>query len=352
MNLKHQPMQAMPGWLNHSLMAVLLYVLVIWLLGITSAVQAAQAANTANSASAMAGAVTGTTVGNRGADYWRQVTRGESGYSTHRHDEAGVLINRSGEDWRLLRNDTIKTYGAWALGVTLIGLVLVYLLFGANKLDSPRSGRTVERWKRVDRYLHWTVAGLFIVLTITGLSILYGRHFLPELMGKGAFGSYMSLGKLLHNYLGVLFAITLVIMLLKWLANNLPTVTDIQWFLQGGGMIKGKHPHAGYMNGGEKLWFWVLFLGGVVLMLSGLVLDFPAYFDNRDDFQLANLFHAVSALVLICGATAHAYIGSVGTEGALEGMTTGQVDETWAKQHHDLWYEQIKADASDGKAND
>ena len=285
--------------------------------------------------------------GAKGADYWRQVTQGESGYSANRADEAGVLINRSGEDWRQLRNDSIKPYGAWALGGLVGVLVLVYLLFGALKLDGPRSGNTIERWRRFDRYLHWVVAVLFIVLAITGLSILYGRHFMPELLGKDGFSGYMALAKLAHNYLGALFVAALSLMLLKWLVHNMPKWIDVQWFLQGGGMIKGKHPHAGYLNGGEKLWFWVLFFGGIVLMLSGLVLDFPAYFDLRDDFQLANILHGISALVLICGAVAHAYIGSIGTEGALEGMVSGQVDEAWAKQHHDLWYQEVKSQDRD-----
>jgi len=33
-------------------------------------------------------------------------------------------------------------------------------------------------------------------------------------------------------------------------------------------------------------------------------------------------------------------------EGALEGMTRGTVDETWAWEHHDLWYEDHKAGAT------
>ena len=140
----------------------------------------------------------------------------------------------------------------------------------------------------------------------------------------------------------MLFAVCLLLMLLKWLKNNIPNGADLMWFVHGGGMIKGKHPHAGYMNGGEKLWFWVLFGGGVALSLSGLVLDFPAIIGLRSDLQLANLVHAISALVLICGALAHAYIGTLGTEGALEGMVSGQVDEVWAKQHHDLWYDEVK----------
>ena len=42
----------------------------------------------------------------------------------------------------------------------------------------------------------------------------------------------------------------------------------------------------------------------------------------------------------------HAYIGTLGTEGALEGMTTGRVSVEWAKQHHDQWYEEVKDQAA------
>lgn len=280
--------------------------------------------------------------GAKGADYWRQVTQGTQGYSANNSAEAGVLINRSGEDWRQLRNEQIGPYGKWAMAGTLVVLAVFYLLFGANKLEQPRSGNTVERWRKFDRYLHWTVAGLFIVLTLTGLSVLYGRYFLPEVMGRSGFSSFLQLGKLLHNYLGVLFSLCLLLMLLKWLKNNIPNGDDIVWFLKGGGMIKGKHPHAGYMNGGEKLWFWVLLVGGIALAGSGLVLDFPFFTELRNDLQTANIVHSISALILICGAIAHAYIGSLGTEGALEGMVGGEVDETWAKQHHDLWYQELK----------
>jgi len=32
-------------------------------------------------------------------------------------------------------------------------------------------------------------------------------------------------------------------------------------------------------------------------------------------------------------------MGSIGEEGAFEGMWDGTVDEEWAKQHHSVWYE-------------
>ena len=39
-------------------------------------------------------------------------------------------------------------------------------------------------------------------------------------------------------------------------------------------------------------------------------------------------------------------MGTLGVEGALESMKTGEVDETWAKEHHEYWYDQIKAGKS------
>ncbi|WP_210394576.1 formate dehydrogenase subunit gamma [Motiliproteus sediminis] len=278
--------------------------------------------------------------GYQGAEYWRDVTRGVAGYSATPGNEAGVLINRSGDEWRLVRNQQVKPYGAWLLGGTLLVLVLVFMLLGRNKIKEGRSGRTLKRWDLVDRVLHWSVAGLFVLLALTGLSILYGRHFLLDALG-GGFGGFMQFSKLVHNYLGPLFVICLALMLLKWLGRNIFNAVDLRWFARLGGLFGG-HPSAGYMNGGEKMWYWVLFFGGVAICATGLVMDFPNFGQLRDTMQDANLIHAGVSLVLICGALAHAYMGSLGTEGVFEGMVSGEVDENWAKQHHNLWYDEAK----------
>jgi formate dehydrogenase subunit gamma len=39
----------------------------------------------------------------------------------------------------------------------------------------------------------------------------------------------------------------------------------------------------------------------------------------------------------------HIYIGTIGMKGAYDGMRTGYVDEGWAREHHALWYDDIKA---------
>ncbi len=51
----------------------------------------------------------------------------------------------------------------------------------------------------------------------------------------------------------------------------------------------------------------------------------------------------VSALILISVSFGHIYLGTIGVEGTLESMTTGYVDATWAKAHHDHWYEEMSA---------
>jgi formate dehydrogenase subunit gamma len=36
-------------------------------------------------------------------------------------------------------------------------------------------------------------------------------------------------------------------------------------------------------------------------------------------------------------------MGTIGVEGAYGSMRNGYVDEAWAKEHHQLWYEDVKS---------
>jgi formate dehydrogenase subunit gamma len=67
--------------------------------------------------------------------------------------------------------------------------------------------------------------------------------------------------------------------------------------------------------------------------------------------QYAQLWHSIVAFVMMAIILAHIYIGSVGMEGAYDAMGSGQVEEQWAKEHHSLWVEEVKArEAATGKA--
>lgn len=276
------------------------------------------------------------------SNFWREVRQGETGYTAVKGKETGTLIQNGGQNWRALRNGPVANYGGWMLGIVLVALALFYLMAGRVRLTHGRSGQTVTRWSALERTLHWVTAISFLLLAVTGLSLLFGRALLIPVIGKEAFAAYAALAKDIHNYLGPLFGVSLVLLLLKLLRHNMPDKHDIEWFKQGGGMIGDKHPSAGRMNAGEKVWFWSLCTFGVALVVTGFLLDFPLFGLLREQLQAAQLIHAITAVLLIALAFGHIYIGTIGTEGALEGMVHGEVDVNWAKQHHDLWYEEVK----------
>ncbi len=277
------------------------------------------------------------------ADLWRMVREGVAGYSAVKGQETGELIQASGEIWRRWRNGPLFSGGAIALGATLALLALFYLLRGQVKLEKPRTGIKIPRWNLGERVLHWFVAVLFILLTVTGLTLLYGKAVLLPWLGKAQFAHWAQWAKWLHNLSGPLFIAGLVPMILIWFKDNLwrPGI-DGAWFKALGGLVGRAHPPAGRMNAGEKGWFWLLMTVGGVLSVTGLLLDLPLFGLERESMQIAHLLHVVSAFLVIVGALGHIYIGTIGTEGALEGMITGEVDLSWARQHHDLWLEELE----------
>ncbi len=278
------------------------------------------------------------------ADTWREVRKGNQGITTVRGPETEILIQSEGERWRQLRNGPITKYGLGLILLVIGSIALFYFVRGPVKLENQRSGMTVQRWTAAERLLHWYTATLFILMAISGLILLAGKYFLIPILGASLFASITLVLKVLHNYLGLLFIVGVLLIIIKWLRFNFFNKMDWQWFKHGGGIVGKKHPSAGRMNGGEKVWFWLICTVGLAVCVSGLVLDFPNFSQSRAVMQQAHLIHAVCALLWIAVFIGHVYIGTIGTEGALEGMTTGEVDVEWAKQHHDVWYtEQIDA---------
>ncbi len=288
---------------------------------------------------------------NQRANFWRAVRDGEAGYSAVSGPESGVFINNGGQNWRQFRNGLVANYGGWAIVISLGLIVLFFLLRGRIKIEGEQSGLTVPRWKTWERVMHWYTAILFVLLAITGLSMLFGRAVLIPLLGAKGFAGWASLSISIHNYGGPFFAIGVFAMLLFWVKNNIPNATDMAWLAKGGGVIGKAHPSAGKANGGEKIWYWiVIFVGLIAVCGSGLVLlgwmaQWGLVEASRDTMQLANQVHSIASIIWLVVFFGHAYMGTLGTEGVLEGMTTGHVSVEWAQQHHDQWYEEVKNEA-------
>ena len=78
------------------------------------------------------------------------------------------------------------------------------------------------------------------------------------------------------------------------------------------------------------------------MIVSGFYLLFPNLGTERAGMQLANTVHGISSVICCLFIILHIYLATIGSEGALEGMLTGEVDEQYAKNHHPLWYEEVK----------
>jgi formate dehydrogenase subunit gamma len=156
-------------------------------------------------------------------------------------------------------------------------------------------------------------------------------------IGPDAFSSVSEAAKYAHNFVSFAFTIGLALIVAIWIKDNIPSKVDVEWLRQGGGFIKSKHAPAGRFNAGEKLVFWFALGAGVAVIASGFMLLFPFYLTNIAGMQVAQVVHAVVAVLFVAVILGHIYIGTLGMEGAFEAMGTGDVDLNWAREHHDRW---------------
>ena len=259
--------------------------------------------------------------------------------------EKNRLIQGAGREWREFRNGPLTRFGGWFLVLVLAAILVFYLIRGKMKLQQPPTGRLIERFNAVERAAHWTVAISFVFLALTGIIILWGKHIVLPWLGYTGFAWLTVVSKNIHNFVGPLFMFSLVITFLIYVKDNVLHSYDWKWIAHFGKFIKEGHGiPSGRFNGMEKLWFWggVVVLG-IVMSVTGLILDFPNWNQGREIMQQASVIHAIAAALFIAAGLAHIYIGTIGMEGAYQAMRRGYVDEEWAKEHHPLWYEDVKA---------
>jgi len=286
-------------------------------------------------------------VPNPGAELWRSVRQREGalpGRSQVQGVDSAMLINPYGERWRNFRMRELIPYGGYALGGMLLLLLLFYLVRGKIRVNAGLGDRKLFRYSLYERTIHWFTASTFLFLALTGLILLFGRSLLLPWMGPELFSTLASASKEGHNLFGPLFGVALLLVFVQFVRRNVYQKGDLTWLLRGGGIIGKRHVPSHFFNMGEKSMFWILVLVGSVIVGSGLILVFPIFGQARMSMELAHVSHAVTTLLMIIVIMGHIYIGSVGMEGALDGMTTGYCDLNWAREHHAEWAERCEAE--------
>jgi formate dehydrogenase subunit gamma len=260
--------------------------------------------------------------------------------------KAAVLIQPAGRTWDYFHEVLLHWGGAIVILGTIALLGIAYLIMGRMRIAAGRSGQTIVRFKAYERFSHWLTAVSFVVLGLTGLNITFGKIVLLPLIGPQAFSSVAEIAKYVHNFTSFSFVAGLFLIIVIFFRDNLPQKVDLDWIKQGGGFIKSKHAPAGRFNPGEKMVYWLSLGAGVAVSVSGFLLLFPFYGTNIVQMQLAQVVHAIVAVLFVALILGHIYIGTLGMEGAFEAMGTGEVDLNWAKEHHDLWLAQQLAKQS------
>jgi formate dehydrogenase subunit gamma len=255
-------------------------------------------------------------------------------------ERESVLIQPAGRTWDYFHEVILHWFGAIVIIGMIALLTIAYLIIGRIRISAGRSGVKVPRFNGFERFAHWLTAASFVILGLTGLNITFGKYLLLPLIGPDNFSILAQAAKYVHNFVSFAFVVGLVLIVAMWIKDNLPRHVDIVWLREGGGFIKSKHPPAGRFNAGEKLVFWLALAGGVAVIVSGYLLMFPFYVTNIFGMQIAQVVHAVIALLFVALILGHIYIGTIGMEGAFEAMGEGTVDRNWAKEHHSLWLEE------------
>jgi formate dehydrogenase subunit gamma len=199
------------------------------------------------------------------------------------------------------------------------------------------SPHRVLRYDFHERIVHACAAVSYTYLLLTGLAFWTPWLYWIAIVLGGGFVSRM-----LHPWVGLLFTVAVAVMYVQWRRDMRTTPEDREWRKAMTHYVRNEDsrvPPAGRFNYGQKALFWVMVLGGLALLVSGLVMWSVASIPPSLSMlrSVATLVHAVAALVTIGAFIVHLYMGLAVVPGGLSAILHGEVTEEWARRHHALW---------------
>ena len=196
--------------------------------------------------------------------------------------------------------------------------------------------RGVERYRLVERVIHWEVAITFTALMLSGLALGYPRMFwLANLFGGG------QTMRVAHPWIGISFTLGIAVMAVMWASTMRFNREDRRWFRTAGTYARTGHSptDTGKWNAGQKAYFWLAVVTAVVLLASGIPLWFPNGF-GVGVVRWSRFTHHATFLVAVGGYIIHVLLSAFMFEGTMDSMTTGRVSRAWAAWHHPRWFRQ------------
>ncbi|WP_158284191.1 NahK/ErcS family hybrid sensor histidine kinase/response regulator [Azospirillum sp. TSO22-1] len=237
------------------------------------------------------------------SDFWRDVRNGTEGTVNQPSPwHRGVLIQLTGADWGSVRTDIVATYGTQLAGVSAAVLLGFLMLHGRLRAAAWTLARWAGRVRDLERLAYGVTALSFVLLGVTGLTILYGRRMIAPLVGKETFAAMALLSKQVHDLVSWTFMLGVVLLVLVWIRNHVPN----RW------RDAAANPSiARPLGATAHLVFWSAVGGGIVVSYSGLALLFPLALVELQKMQIMQIVHSVSSLTLAALIFGHVLIASI-----------------------------------------
>lgn len=190
------------------------------------------------------------------------------------------------------------------------------------------------------RFLHWMVAIFFILALLSGFAIytpwLY--RWITPLFGGGPRTRF------LHPWFGIIFEVFFLFQFINWFGPMTWKEADRRWMKRLRRYATNEQPlegeDVGFFNAGQKLYFWTIFVCGILFLITGLIMWFGNLVNRWID-AASYVIHDLAALVMFAGLVIHIYEGTAQQPGTFRSMIDGTVTEKWAWTHHPAWYREV-----------
>lgn len=200
----------------------------------------------------------------------------------------------------------------------------------------------IERYTFHERLCHWVTGFTYLYCLATGLAFYSPYLFwLAVILGGGPTSRFW------HPFVGLAFVAAAIWMHGIWRRDVHLGPQDREWLDKRKYYITNQDdqvPAQGRFNAGQKVYYWVMFYGALLLLLSGLFMWFPEYvpFSLRSIRPIVIVLHEGAALITIGAFIIHVYMSVFMVPGSVHAMVSGYVSRAWAKTHHRLWYDQVE----------
>ncbi|GAX87198.1 formate dehydrogenase subunit gamma [Lebetimonas natsushimae] len=262
--------------------------------------------------------------------------------------EAIPSWHKYGELFLYLQTHWVKLLFLIVLLAVPTVFLLHYLIVGPKIFS--HEGRKFLIFPTWQRIIHWIAALGFILLVPSGFFIIYGKYF-----GGGTPIRFM---RYMHDIGAFLFALVVIPMTVMWFKEMLPRLWDIKWMMILGGYLSKEKREipASKFNAGQKMWYWVAMFGGMVMIITGVMMYFQDFdiallkklnLYQIDLLRLAIMIHLGLALLIVAFFFTHLYMSLFAIKGSIESMIDGCKSEDELKHLHSIYYKKIIKEGKD-----